>query len=120
VVFIVDFSDHSTWPLLGIGGVFCGGTLAYLYFKYFVHLQRDEIALELDKEKLQYFIGNKSFFWKDVLYTSPGGNGRANGIRVRFSLEDGSEVVINTQFIDGNDQEIYNTIMTYYEKYKSV
>jgi len=120
VVFIVDFADHSTWPLLGMGGVFCGGALTYLYFKYFVHLQKGEIALELDKEKLQYFIGNKSFFWKDVLYANPVGNGRGNGMGVRFSLENGSDVVINTKFVGGNDEEIYNTVMSYFEKYKSV
>lgn len=117
-VFVVNFSDHSTWPLLGIGGIFVCGTLTWLYNKYFRHLQRGEIALELDNEKLQYFIGNKTVFWKDVLYTTNDSNPNGNSIRIRFSLEGGSDIVIDTQFVDGSDKEIYNTIMAYVEKYK--
>jgi hypothetical protein len=120
IVFVINFSDHSTWPLLGIGGIFVCGVLTYLYSKYFRHFKRGEIALELDKEKLQYFIGNKTVFWKDILAATSDSNPKGNGIRIRFSIDGGSDVVINTQFVDGNDKEIYNTVMTYVEKYKSV
>jgi hypothetical protein len=119
VVFIVDFSDHSTWPLLG--GVFlviCA-LFAYLYRKYFRPLQNGETALELDSEKLQYFIGNKTVYWKDVLYTNFGAL-KNGGAEIRFALANGIEVIIITRYVAGNDNEIYKNITAYFEKYKSV
>jgi hypothetical protein len=112
-----DNADHDEWLVFGFFFLVMGGMLAYLLRKYFLPMQRGEIALELDKEKLQYFIGNKTVYWKDVLYMDFAESKNGGGF-IRFALEHGVDIKISTRYIAGKDKEIYNTITGYFEKYK--
>ncbi|WP_295676968.1 hypothetical protein [uncultured Mucilaginibacter sp.] len=111
-----DTTDRQAWLLFGFFFLAICGILTYLIRKYFLPMQRGETALELDKEKLQYFIGNKIVYWKDILYMDFGE--ARNGIFIRFALEHGVDITIGTRFVAGKDNEIYDTISAYFEKYK--
>lgn len=111
-----DNADRDEWLVFGVFFLVMVGMLTYLLRKYFLPMQRGGIALELDKEKLQYFIGNKIVYWKDILYMDFGE--ARSGIFIRFALEHGVDITIGTRYVAGKDKEIYDTISAYFEKYK--
>lgn len=117
-VFVIatDITDRDIWLGFGFSFLATCGMLTYLTRKYFLPMQRGDIALELDKEKLQYFIGNKIVYWKDILYMDFGE--ARSGIFIRFALEHGVDITIGTRYVAGKDKEIYDTISAYFEKYK--
>ncbi|BAU55944.1 hypothetical protein MgSA37_04136 [Mucilaginibacter gotjawali] len=110
-------ADRAAWMGVGLGFLTTCGMLTYLIHKYILPLRRGEIALELDNEKLQYFIGNKTVYWKDILYMDFASS-KNGGIFIRFALEHGVDINISTRFVAGKDSEIYQTITAYFEKYK--
>ena len=112
-----DVTDRNTWLVCGFFFLVACGLLTYLIRKYFLPMQRKDIALELNEEKLQYFIGNKTVYWKDVLYMDFG-ESKNGGIFIRFALEHGVDIKISTRYVAGKDKEIYDTVTAYFEKYK--
>ena len=88
----------------------------YLCKKFFFPLLRGETALELDKEKLQFYITNRIIYWKDVKsidYNTLNHGGWA----IVFIMKDRSENIdISTKYIAGNDKDIYNSIVKHFEK----
>lgn len=57
---------HNKWLyLIGLILVVCI-LLGYFCKKYFFTMLQGKIALELDDEKLQFYITNRIIYWKDV------------------------------------------------------
>ncbi len=96
----------------------CTATMAvYLCRKFFFPSLRGEIALELDKDKLQFFITDRTIYWKDVKSINYDVLNHG-GWAIIFAFKNGSENVdISTKYIAGNNQAIYDTITEYFEKY---
>jgi hypothetical protein len=97
------------------------GTVAmavYLCKKFFFPLLRGKTALEIDKDKLQFFITNRTIYWKDVIkidYFSL----NHGGWSIKFVMRDGNEdLSISTKYVAGNDATIYDAIVEYFEKHK--
>lgn len=95
-----------------------GALIVYFFIKIILPLIQGKSALELDKEKLQYFIFNKTIYWKDVeniIYAD-----RTNGSwLISFIMKDGSnDIKIQTRYIAGKNKEIYNSILQCFEKNK--
>jgi len=120
IYFIVtDHSDYQSWLLWG-GGIFV--ILVFMLYqskKFFFPYLRNEVALELDEDKLQFFIGKKPVYWKDVNFINFYAG--QNGLEIIFSLKDDvKDVKISTMNISCNDNEIRDTIEDYFQKYKIV
>jgi len=106
-----------------IGLVFLAFSILPFYFfkKYFLPFLRAKIAMELDNEKLEYFIKNKIVYWKDVDYINSNYGGQGGGVEITFAIKQSSRnITISTRYIAGNDEDIYNRISEYFEKYKVV
>lgn len=118
--FIIDVSDPGIW-VIGLFILAEGVLGRYFFKKYFSPFLKNETALELDEEKLQYFIKNKVLYWKNVDYINSRYGGRGGGLEISFAIKQGSRnVTISTRYIAGNDEGICNTISEYFEKYKQV
>ncbi len=89
----------------------------YLCRKFFWPLLTGKIALELDEDKLQFFITDRKIYWKDIKDVSYDILNHG-GWAIIFSFENGSDNVnISTKYIKGSDQDIYDTIKQYFENY---
>jgi len=84
----------------------------------------DKTAIELDEEKLKFFISGplllqkrrSVIYWKDVQdieFVSPV---RRSAIILFIMTDGGDNAGISTKYISGNDKEIYDTVMKYYKK----
>ena len=114
---ITDSPGDNIWEAMVPVILFFGIMLAYLCRKFFFPLLRGETALELDREKLQFFSSKKVVYWKDVQKTDSWSSKNAAG--ARFVMEDGSrDIKISTKYVAGKDAAIYDTIVEYFEKYK--
>jgi len=90
---------------------------AYVCKKFFFPSLRGDVALEIDKDKIQFFITKRIIYWRDVkdLYQSYFSN---NGPYIMFKMKDGSkDIGISTKYIMGNNKDIYNTVIDYFNSY---
>ena len=110
--------DGDIWQVMVPMILILGALLTYICRKFFFPLIWGETALELDKEKLQYFVNNRIIYWKDV-ETMDFWSLKYGGMSIRFVMHGtNKDVKINTKYIAGKDQSIYDTIVEYFEKYK--
>ena len=113
-------SSSSLLLSIAFGVLFLCMVALTVYFcrKFFFPLLRNETALELDNEKLQFYIDNKTIYWKDV--ESINYKELKNGDWVvTFAFKNGSaNINVFQKYIAGDDKAIYNTITEYFEKYK--
>jgi hypothetical protein len=84
-------------------------TMAYFIFKGIIPAIKQHAALELDDEKLQYFMYNKTMYWKNVISISNSNNA------IVITAEDGSKATIRTAWLKGNKDTIYNAIALHIE-----
>ena|ERR1700722_10095996 len=102
-------------PFIILFGVF----LVYICYKYLLPLLRGETILELDNDKLQFRVTNLTVYWKDVASIDYSTGSRSSSWTIRFYMKDGSKTgTMSTLYIAGADMAIYNTVITYFEKYK--
>jgi hypothetical protein len=126
-------ADSRSWLAFGFVSLIIVGMLIYLCIMYYVPCLLNKIALELHDEKLQSFTTEKLLFqippgiiyWKeidDIEYTNTPGMGVCFGYHkvsiISFKMKDGNVAGISTKNISGNDNEIYQTVAAYFEKYK--
>ena len=90
----------------------------YICRKFFFPLLRHDTALELDNEKLQFYVDNKTIYWKDVKSINHKVQKNADWV-VTFAFKNGSkDIDVFQKYIAGDDKAIYDTITEYFEKYK--
>jgi len=124
-LYLAIIDDHSTyrsWLIFGFLFLLILARLVYLSVMYFIPCLRDKTVLELDREKLQFFIKGKLLFqiprdiayWDDIENIDYTSVLRMGGAIISFRMKDGSVFGINTKYIAGNDKDIYNTIIEYF------
>lgn len=114
--FYTVFNDKTgghIWLLFAALGFIMAGLTAYLCKTYFIPLVKEDIALEMDEIKLEYFITNKIIYWKDVqdiTYKDIYSGGRA----IYFAMKDGSKIRISTRYVECDDVVTYDIIRTFF------
>lgn len=92
--------------------------LAYVCCKFFLPLIRGEIILELEADKLQYAVKDTIVYWKDVGSIDYVIGAKTGSWSIWFLMKNGSQdKKISTNYIAGNNETIYNVIVSYFEKY---
>ena len=110
---ITDPPGDNIWQLMIPAIIVIGGMLIYWGKICFIPALKGKIALELDKDKLQYFVSNKTVYWSDVESIDKDTMPR-NGWIIIFSMLDRSkDIKIPTRFIVGKDEDIYNKVCEY-------
>lgn len=122
-VVINQHSDYRAWLILSFILLIIWGRFVYLASMYFIPCIQGKTALELDTDKLQFFIKGKLLlqdvrdiaYWKEIdniAYISP----QRGSPVINFTMKDGKDFAFRTKYIAGNDKEIYDTIMEYFNK----
>jgi hypothetical protein len=120
---IIDHNaNYKSWLLLAFALLLILSRFIYLAIMYFIPCMAGKTALELDIDKLQLFIKGKLLFqvardiayWKDIKDIDFTAVPRGSAI-IGFTMKDGSAFGFRTKYIDGNDKEIYDTIMHYFK-----
>jgi hypothetical protein len=120
---INEDSDYRASLVLGFVLLIIWGRFAYLAIMYFIPCLQGKTALALDSDKLQFFIKGKLLlqdvravaYWKDIneiTYISP----YKGSPVISFTMRDRKDFAFRTKYIAGNDKEIYNTTMEYFNK----
>ena len=118
VFMLMSFAkDYHVWLILGPFFLLLAGFDVYYYRKHLSPLLKGQAAVELDKEKLQSFIANKTIYWKNVNNIEYETSVRGDWAIVFVMIDGSDDIRISTQYVAGNDQNIYDTIIEYFEKY---
>jgi hypothetical protein len=119
VFMIVSFaSDYQIWLAMIPFIIIIGGMVVYFCRKFFFPLLRGETALELDEEKLHFFITKRIIYWSDIenidhFWLNHG------GWSINFTMTgSGKNISISTKYVAGDDEIIYNSIIEYFKKYR--
>jgi hypothetical protein len=109
----------DNWWEIALVALPCSGMTFFFGWKFFMPYRRGDTILELDDEKLQYFFKNKTVYWREILLINCGAT--RNGLEIRLEMKAGNYYDFNifTQYIAGKDKAIYDTIMEYFEKYRT-
>ena len=114
--------DEKPWSLFySIAGIIF---LRFIYLWIYIYLPclRGETALELDSEKLQYFIKGifrsanikDVIYWNDVAHIKLDPFPRNTGAIITFKMLSGDTFSIKTTHVAGKDREIYDAIVRYF------
>jgi hypothetical protein len=89
--------------------------LTYNYFVKFLKPAKEGLlGLQLDNEKLEYYIEKKTVYWKEINSIETFSSRNEKG--VNLILNAGNEVKITTSLLKGYDSDIYNDLLSYFQK----
>jgi hypothetical protein len=116
---IIEFaSDYGIWLFMIPFFIIMTAMAIYFCRKFFFPLLRGEIALELDEEKLQFFITKRTIYWTDIKSIDHDSLNHG-GWSINFTItHTGENITISTKYVAGDDEAIYDSIVGYFEKYR--
>jgi hypothetical protein len=114
-----DESDDRRELIFGLIASIIFIRFIYLSIYIYIPCLQGKTALELDTEKLQFFIEGKFrskdikdvIFWKEVEHIKFDPFPRNTGALIRFKMLGGDTCSIKTTHVEGKDREIYNAIV---------
>jgi len=117
---LTDSKGDNIWELMAPAIFVLGTILSYVGIKFFIPYRRGDTILELDKEGFHYAPKNSTVYWKDVERIDYVVGIQTRDWSIRFEMKDDSGLKrISTKYIKGRGQAIYDTIMEYFEKYRT-
>ena len=83
---------------------------------------KGEIALELDENGVKDYIRNIVLDWKDVddIALKPGRSSAMLIFELKFDSDFGKQVHVSLRWVEGKDQEIYNTVLNYFDDVEGI
>jgi len=88
-------------------GIFCR--------KYVIPVVQGKPAIVLDREKVQYFVDDKTVYWRDVERVALWNSSRMTYVRLTTKGA-ADDVKIATRFIKGTDEEILAAVQHYFQE----
>lgn len=103
--------------IFGIFVLFFVFLLGLLIFTRLIPAFKNEVALELDENGIKDYIRNIILDWKDIedIGLKPGRSSAMLVFDLKFDSDFGKQVFISLRWVDGKDQEIYNTVLNYFD-----
>lgn len=119
--------NYNAHDLLGtiVFGLFVALLLAVLVLLIVTRLTpalKGEIALELDEHGVKDYIRNIILDWKDVedIGLKPGRSSAMLIFELKFESDFGSRMAISLRWVEGVDNEIYNTVLAYFDEAEGI
>ena len=116
---LLYFTASLLFDRIFIGAaMFCVGLilnafgLAYFFRKFLKATLKNEPAMEIDGETIQFNISNWALLWKEIESIDSTLYG------IQFNLKNGNEANISLQYVSGNWDAIRDTIDKYFENAK--
>ena len=105
--------DSHIWLYITPVELIAGVLLYYAIKISFIPAINKEPILELDDEKLYFYMTDRTIYWRDVVEIFE--DYRSHSPAIRFEMVDGSDdIIIGTKWISGRNEKIYNTIQEYF------
>lgn len=113
------YQADLVWILLGFCSLVFISLAAVIVMKRLVPAIKGNVALQLDDEGISDFIKEISIEWKDVkeIHLVRGSSASIIRVDLKWETNYGSQIAIYLRWIKGKDQEIYETILAYFEHY---
>jgi len=91
--------------------------LGLLIFTRLIPAFKGEVALELDENGVKDYIRNIILDWKDIedIGLKPGRSSAMLVFVLKFDSDFGKQVFVSLRWVDGKDQEIYKTVLDYFD-----
>lgn len=79
---------------------------------------KGEVALQLDNEGAKDYIRNIILDWKDVedISLQPGRTSAMLIFELKFDSDFGKRVFVSLRWVEGRDQEIFETVINYFDE----
>jgi len=83
---------------------------------------KGEIALELDENGVKDYIRNIILDWKDVhdIALRPGRSSAMLIFELKFESDFGKRVFVSLRWVEGRDQELFNTVLAYFDEVEGI
>jgi hypothetical protein len=83
---------------------------------------KGEVALELDENGIKDYIRNITLDWKDVedIALKPGRSSAMLIFELKFESDFGKTVAISLRWVEGNEMEVYNTVLAYFDEVEGI
>jgi len=106
------------WSIFGIAALFFLFMVALLIIKRLMPAIKGDIALQLDDEGISDYIRDVSINWADIkeINLVRGRSASTMQIDLKFESDHGSRIAIPLRWIKGNDDDIYETTMAYFNR----
>lgn len=114
IKFIYD-GNTLNWSLLLIFDLFILLMLLYIIVKNLIPALQNKIAIELNQTSIISYAKNINIEWKNIekIQLRTGRSSSALYITFKYETDHGSHIRIPLGFVQGNDDEIYNTVLDY-------
>ncbi len=83
--------------------------------KYVIPVVLGKPAIVLDREKVQYFVDDKTVYWRDVERVALWSSTRMTYVRLT-TKGTADDVKIGTRFINGTDEELLAAVQHYFQE----
>ena len=105
------------WVLYGISAVIFIFLLTLLVATRLIPALRGEVALALDEEGISDYIRDVSIGWKDIeeIKLIRGRSASILQVSLKFESDYGSQIAIPLRWVQGKDEEIFDTVMAYFD-----
>lgn len=114
---VVRTNTALSWILFGLFSVMSVFILALLVLKRLIPAIKGDIALALDEQGINDYIRDVSIEWKDIKAISlmRGRSAAVLKVDLKFESDYGSSLSIPLRWVTGNDDDIYDTVLAYFE-----
>ncbi|BAU53002.1 hypothetical protein [Mucilaginibacter gotjawali] len=115
---VLAVNSMLIWVVYGFCGTVFIGLSAIIIGKRLIPALKGDVALQLDDEGISDYIRDISINWADIkeITLLRGRSASTMKIELKFESDYGSEVAIPLRWIKGNDDEIYETTLAYFEQ----
>ncbi|MDB5016720.1 MAG: hypothetical protein JWQ84_1552 [Mucilaginibacter sp.] len=115
---VIAAHNIAAWVIFCVLGIAFGFMIVLLVVKRLIPALKGDIALSLDQQGISDYIRDVSIGWKDIKEISLVRGRSASTLRIDLKWESdyGSQIAIPLRWIKGKDQEIYETVLCYFEE----
>jgi hypothetical protein len=121
IIFLIKTFQYQDVDAMKIVLCFDGGLFLFLIIvmvKFFIPVINRKIALEINKQGIIDNTRNQQIDWKNVKSLSLVSFRNSAGIEIEL-LNDNSPKLIRLQYIEGMNEETFNTINNYFKRVQS-
>jgi hypothetical protein len=114
--------DIAGTVIFGVFVLMFASVLVLMIVTRLVPALKGEVALELDENGVKDYIRNIILDWKDVedVALRPGRSSAMLIFELKFESDFGKRVFVSLRWVEGNDQELFNTVLAYFDEVEGI
>ncbi len=115
---VVKANTTVAWVLYGVFALMFISVIILLVITRLIPALKSEVALELNEQGIIDYIRNVTIDWKDIqeITLRRGRSASIMSVVIKWESDYGKEIRIPLRWIKGKDDDIYNTVLYYFEQ----